>query len=104
MLITRSSITIDKHGAIPVGFLLYLCHDALHGTDAHCAFIFCSKSVPVATARHNRKYSTHKPFCVLSNLVIAYASHRHLSWAPGVFNTCFYDYNHARRLRLEKLL
>ena len=29
-------------------------------------------------------------------------SNTHSSWTPGVFYTCFY--NHARRLRLEKLL
>ena len=31
-----------------------------------------------------------------------YISHLHSSWTPGVFYTYFY--NHARRLRLEKLV
>jgi hypothetical protein len=34
--------------------------------------------------------------------LVPYISHRHSSWTPGVFYTYFY--NHAQRLRLEKLL
>jgi hypothetical protein len=34
--------------------------------------------------------------------LLPYINDRHSSWAPGVFYTYFY--NHAHRLRLEKLL
>ena len=40
--------------------------------------------------------------CVCTNGVCMHVNDNFLSWALGAFHTCFY--NHARRLRLEKLL
>ena len=56
---------------------------------AHCSL--CS---PEAITR--RPY-----FTVHSTGTMQYINGRHLSWAPGVFYSCFY--NHAHRLRLENL-
>ena len=56
--------------------------------------------------KHNSRirYSyplTSKPH-VANIRTLLYISHPHSSWTPGVFYTYFY--NHAHRLRLEKLL